>query len=147
LDTITFPISINTIVCFGLGTPASPYENVRHRSNIQHAAVESLMEILNKRNGTHIRCYAQDPDYDESDKELLKAIGIEVIEDPKGFLEVDGNTLVVTVAPNIAVRQIVADLQWPAAMLWNTVGSMDIEMETWDKVLSGNDVEKIGDRW
>jgi len=138
LDSITFPVSINKIVCFGLGTMAHPYENKRPRSNIQHAAVESLMEILKKRHGDDIRCYAQDPAYVDSDKALLESIGIETIEDPKGFLEVDGKTLVVSVAPNVCVRQIVADLQWPGAMLWNTVQSAGIEKEKWDKTLSGN---------
>ena len=96
------------------------------------------MGYLTKKNGGDIRCYAQDPAYVDSDKELLKTIGIETIEDPKGFLEVDEKTLVVSVAPNVAVRQIVADLKWPGAMLWNTVKSMEIEKEKWDKTLSGN---------
>jgi hypothetical protein len=141
LDGITFPISINKIVCFGLGTMTHPQEFGKPRSGIQHAAVESLMEILRKRNGEDIRCYAQDPAYFDSDKAFLESIGIETVEDPKGFLEVDGKTLVVTVASNICVRQIVADLQWPGAMLWNTVGSADIEKEKWGKTLSGNWVE------
>ena len=44
-----------------------------------------------------IRCYAQDPAYDAVDCEFLASIGITVVDDPKGFLEVDANTLVVSV--------------------------------------------------
>jgi hypothetical protein len=146
LNAVTFSISINKIVCFGLGSLAHPREDTRPRSNIQHAAVESMMEILKEKTGGGVRCLAQEPAYLDSDKELLKTIGIETIEDPNGFLEVDGNTLVISAAPNVCVRQIVADLQWPGAMLWNTVKSMDVEMEKWDKALAGNSVERVGDR-
>jgi SRR1 len=135
LDAITFPASINKIVCFGLGPPSSPHKHGRRRSNIQHAAVESIMENL-KRN-SDIYCYAQDPAYVDIDKEVLKSIGIETIEDPKGFLEIDENTFIISISPNVPVRQIVSDLQRPAAMLWDTVGSMKDEKENWDKALKG----------
>jgi hypothetical protein len=135
---IMFDSSINKIVCFGLGAISNPDEPSRRRSNIQHAAVKSIMEFWKQRNGGEdIRCYAQDPAYVDSDKEVLKSIGIETIEDPKGFFEVDEKTLVVSVSPNAPVRQIVADLQSPGAMLWDTVKSIEIEHELWKETLKG----------
>jgi hypothetical protein len=123
LDKITFP-TINKIVCFALGTPSNFDQRESRRSNIQHAAVESLIEILNEKTGGNkvITCYAQEPLYNHSDRELLRTIGIEAIDDPEGpegFLKVDENTLVVSISPNVPVRQIVADLVWPGAMLWD----------------------------
>ncbi|KAL4907694.1 hypothetical protein BDW74DRAFT_147977 [Aspergillus multicolor] len=70
---------------------------------------------------TEIKCYAQDPAYNETDQALLRSIGIEPLDDPKGFLAIDEETVVLSVSPNIPVKQIVADVQWPGAMLWNTV--------------------------
>ena len=90
---------------------------------------------MKKRTGEDIRCYAQDPSYLDCDKEFLKTICIDTIEDPKGFLEVDEKTLVVSVSPDVPVKQIVADLQRPAAMLWDTVGSMEDERAMWLKIL------------
>jgi hypothetical protein len=135
LDKITFP-SINKIVCFALGAPSNFDQRESRRSNIQHAAVESLIEILNEKAGGNkvITCYAQEPLYNHSDRELLRTIGIETIDDPEGpegFLKVDENTLVVSISPNVPVRQIIADLVWPGAMLWDTVKSMDNKREEW----------------
>jgi hypothetical protein len=138
LDKIAFP-PINKIICFALGTPSNLDDEGRRRSNIQHAAVESLIQILREKTGGNkvISCYAQEPLYDNSDRALLKTIDIEKMDDPEGpegFLEVDENTLVVSMGANIPVRMVVADLVWPAAMLWDTVQSIDTTREQWKSV-------------
>lgn len=79
-----------------------------------------------------IRCYAQDPAYSEADWSLLRSIGIQPLDDPKGFLEIDEETLVFSVSPNVPVKQIVADVQWPGAMIWNTVAEEEREAR-WEK--------------
>jgi hypothetical protein len=130
VDSITFPVKVTKIVCFGLGSLA------RSRANTQHAAVESLISYFKGKTGHDVRCYAQDPAYSDIDKEFLKkTTGIDVIEDPKAFLEVNENTFVISVSPDVPVRQIVSDLQRPAAMLWNTVGSMEGEIQSWEEIL------------
>ncbi|KAE8312704.1 hypothetical protein BDV41DRAFT_577397 [Aspergillus transmontanensis] len=94
------------------------------RTHTQHAAVETMVASLAKRglNGSQeIKCYAQDLEYDEVDQEFLRSIGITTLKGPKGFLEVDEHTLVFSVCPDIPVKQIVTDLHWPAAMIWDTV--------------------------
>ncbi|KAL4816063.1 hypothetical protein BDW67DRAFT_185204 [Aspergillus spinulosporus] len=79
-----------------------------------------------------IKCYAQDPAYSEADWSLLRSIGIQPLDDPKGFLEIDEETLVFSVSPNVPVKQIVADVQWPGAMIWNTVAEEEREAR-WEK--------------
>ncbi|KAM3505159.1 hypothetical protein MY10362_003103 [Beauveria mimosiformis] len=124
---------IRKIVCFGLGrldewektTREGLLESVRC-SAFQHAAALTMAAALTTTAtvaaiGEAVRCYAQDPAYAAEEKKLLAALGFTVLEDPKGFLEVDEATLVFSVIPNIPVRQVVADMGWPAAMVWNRI--------------------------
>ncbi|KAM3519046.1 hypothetical protein NHJ13051_007767 [Beauveria bassiana] len=125
---------IRKIVCFGLGrldgwektTREKLLASVR-RSAFQHAAALTMAAALTATTtaaaagDTTVQCYAQDPAYAAEEKKLLAALGFTVLEDPKGFLEVDEATLVFSVTPNIPVRQVVADMGWPAAMVWNRI--------------------------
>ncbi|EJP68620.1 uncharacterized protein BBA_02622 [Beauveria bassiana ARSEF 2860] len=126
---------IRKIVCFGLGrldgwektTREKLLASVR-RSAFQHAAALTMAAALTTTTATAaaagettVQCYAQDPAYAAEEKKLLAALGFTVLEDPKGFLEVDEATLVFSVTPNIPVRQVVADMGWPAAMVWNRI--------------------------
>jgi hypothetical protein len=74
----------------------------------------------------------EDPVYDAIDKEFLRSIGITPL-DPKGFLEVDSKTLVFSVSPNVPVKQIITDVQWPGALLWDTVKPEREEKAQWTK--------------
>lgn len=89
---------------------------------------DSGMEV----DGDEVKCYAQDPAYNDVDQALLRGIGIEPLDDPKGFLEIDEDTLVFSVSPNVPVKQVVADVQWPGAMIWNTV-SLEEKEARWEK--------------
>lgn len=68
-----------------------------------------------------IPCFAQDPVCKKNDIVAAGEHGIKIVEDPDAFLEVDESTVVVTVAPDIAVRQIVFDIARPAVLIWNKV--------------------------
>ncbi|KAF7591027.1 hypothetical protein BBP40_002045 [Aspergillus hancockii] len=128
LATLQTTATIHKIVCFGLGSLGRLCGYYCTRAHTQHAAVETMVASLAKRGlngGQEIKCYAQDPVYDEIDKECLTSIGITPLDDPKGFLEVDQHTLVFSVSPNVPVKQIIADLERPAAMVWNTVSPLD----------------------
>ncbi|THD00079.1 hypothetical protein EYZ11_000404 [Aspergillus tanneri] len=151
LSTLTLSVPVNKIVCFALGSlasrsdshPSGSSDEDWHvtRAHAQHAAIESMVSVLSARGMVQsegVRCFAQDPAYDAVDKEFLREIGIVVLEDPKGFLEVDSNTLVFSVSPNVPVKQIVADLQWPAAMVWNTVSLAEKEDKTWVRNVKKN---------
>ncbi|RDW87107.1 uncharacterized protein DSM5745_03749 [Aspergillus mulundensis] len=89
---------------------------------------------------TEIKCYAQDPAYNDTDQALLRSIGIQPLDDPKGFLAIDEETLVFSVSPNVPVKQIVADVQWPGAMLWNTVCAEERDSKWEKKVRDGEEV-------
>lgn len=69
---------------------------------------------------TRMRCFAQNPDYSESDKRFLAAIGVAVVPDPYGFLEIDDTTLVISLNPKISVREVISEIAMPAVLLCNT---------------------------
>jgi hypothetical protein len=88
---------------------------------------------------SNIKVYAQDPAYTDVDIALLHSIGITPLDDPKGFLEIDAETLVFSVSPNVPVKQVVADVCWPAAMIWNTVMPEEKENVRWEKQVRGGE--------
>ncbi|KAI0096427.1 hypothetical protein GGR51DRAFT_29692 [Nemania sp. FL0031] len=95
-----------------------------HRSAVQHAFILTIRDFLAKRGSArefNINCYAQDPLYTTVDKQVLQKAGITILDDPRGFLEIDGTTAVFSQAPDIPVRQITADITKPAMMIWNKV--------------------------
>ncbi|EAW11002.1 SRR1 family protein [Aspergillus clavatus NRRL 1] len=143
LATLALTRPIKKIVCFALGTMDRLNTRCATRSHMQHAAVETVAEALKKRQNhrsDEIQCFAQDPAYDDVDLELLRIIGITRLEDPKGFLEIDEATFVFSVSPNVPVKQIVADVQWPAAMLWNTVRPCEPDVAKWQKRVKNGEI-------
>lgn len=133
---------VKKIVCFGLGSlhwDERYAPDQRATSFVQHAAIKTLQDFFNssdvgpnvqtdvhKDRKQPVRVLIQDPWYSDVDKAFLTKTGFSVIENPKGFLEVDDHSLVFSVSPNVPVKQIVADMARPAAMLWNTVEEENI---------------------
>ncbi|KAL1842122.1 hypothetical protein VTJ49DRAFT_6001 [Mycothermus thermophilus] len=66
-------------------------------------------------------CIVQDPVYTPVDKQVLAEAGITVVDDPRAFLAVDEASVLVSINPDVPVRQIVADIARPAVMVWNRV--------------------------
>ena len=98
----------------------------------EHALVLSLRDFFARRSpATTVRCYAQDPMYEDVDREVLGELGMTVLDNPRGFLEVDGSTVVFAQAPEVAVRQIVADIARPALMIWDKVCDIPREGMAW----------------
>ncbi|KAJ0416955.1 hypothetical protein BJY00DRAFT_303772 [Aspergillus carlsbadensis] len=149
---------VRKIVAFGLGT-LTGLENEFHSSRAlaQHAALGSMVDVLAKRRlqsspnqtptpndttsstNAGIKVYVQDPAYTDVDISLLHSLGITPLDDPKGFLEIDAETLVFSVSPNVPVKQVVADVCWPAAMIWNTVMPEEKENVRWEKQVRGGE--------
>lgn len=100
-------------------------DKVRHRSIVQHALILTIRDCLTKHiqsdNLGIVECYVQDPTYTSTDRQVLEDYGITVLDDPRGFLEIDEETIVLSHAPDIPVRQITADLTRPAMMIWDKV--------------------------
>lgn len=88
----------------------------------EHALVLSIRDFFTRHSPTTtVRCYTQDPIYEDIDREVLEELGMIVLDHPRGFLEVDESTAVFSLAPGIAIRQIVADIARPALMIWDRV--------------------------
>ncbi|KAL4955089.1 hypothetical protein BDW69DRAFT_193524 [Aspergillus filifer] len=135
---------VRKIVGFGLGSLSCLADEFHSmRAHAQHAAVRTMARVLS--NGAahsdlgDIRCFVQDPAYTEVDTSLLRTLGIEPLDDPKGFLEIDDETLVFSVSPNVPVKQIVADVAWPGLMVWNTVSLEEKEAQWEKKVRDGEE--------
>jgi hypothetical protein len=91
-------------------------------------AVRDLLQAAAADAGrSKVECYAQDPAYMEVDKRLLGEEGVTVLEDPRGFLEVDDTSVVISTSPNVPVRQIVADIARPAVLIWDEVDQVEDE--------------------
>ncbi|KAF2092509.1 hypothetical protein NA57DRAFT_82225 [Rhizodiscina lignyota] len=118
------------VIGLGLGTPdqcdgKGPF--------FQHAAIVTIAEVLKEKGGREAACmsFCQDPAYSSTDKELLEDLNVTVLESPMGFLEIDSNSIVVSISPNVPVKQIVADdrSHWPAMMIWARIDSTEQEKE------------------
>lgn len=114
----TIPLGIQKIVAFACGSPsAAP----RPASFLQHILILSLKDILSSVTGAEIQCFAQDPIYSAIDKQLLCQHGISVVVHPQGFLHVDNSSIVISIAPNIPVKQIITELARPAVIIWDRI--------------------------
>ena len=127
---ISIPSQISKIVGFACGTLLSScQEQAADRVVFQHALILTLRDIVTNKQveSDPIRCHAQDPAYTEIDNSVLEGHGITVLKDPKGFLEVDDSTVVVSCAAAIPVKQIVSDLARPAVIVWDRVSEDEPE--------------------
>lgn len=134
------------IVCFGLGNlegsssvhgldGISSCDGLPHRGAMtQHAAALTMATVLGERFGSGpLAVLAQDPAYTSLEKPLLENAGIKVVDGygSLAFTHVDANTIVFSCHPNIPVKQIVADIARPAAMIWNRVKAAEEEKSEW----------------
>jgi len=120
---------INKIVAFACSTLSLRDQDegleesiLTRRAAYQHALILTLQTILleadSQYHSVSITCYAQDPLYTTSDKTVLKNHSITILDDPRGFLEVDESTIVISIAPNVPVKEIITDIARPVMMIW-----------------------------
>ena len=62
-------------------------------------------------------CFSQEPFYTTHDKQFLRSIGIEPVDDPDGFLSVDSRSLVCEWCTYESVVRKISERPWPAAMI------------------------------
>ncbi|KAK4182845.1 hypothetical protein QBC35DRAFT_509213 [Podospora australis] len=116
-----FP-TVKKIVAFACGSllwDAEALGGATH-SLPQHALALFVRDYFSEKQGGAVQCFAQEPDYQDADCEILEEVGVTVLEDPWGFIEVDDETVVLAFSPDVPVRQIVADLARPGLMFWNS---------------------------
>lgn len=103
---------IRKVVAFACG-PMSYSDRFPQRGALQHALILTLRDII----GQHVECFAQDPAYADADKKVLQHEGIQVVDDPRGFLEVDEHSAMISVAPNVPVQSIICEIAKPSLMI------------------------------
>lgn len=110
------------VVIIAGGTMTAHYDDEDHvRIFNQHGLVVLLGRLLAKRNpGVKIELFAQDPAYKGFDNDLLKDQGVKVVHDPRGFLEIDESTIVISIYFP-ATRSVIADIARPAAIICDTM--------------------------
>ncbi|KAK9787177.1 hypothetical protein SCARD494_10707 [Seiridium cardinale] len=156
LSGLTYIPKAKRVVCFGLGRldrnfDASGSDELaacdglpRYRTMTQHSAALTLAAVLGERSGSGpLPVFVQDPDYSSEHREMLRDAGMEVVGGygSLAFTYVDDETVVLTCAPGIPVRQIVADIARPAAMIWDPELSVGGEERGWEvEIVNG---EKI----
>jgi hypothetical protein len=105
---------VDQIICFGLDRPVSQssYPRELRRSYVQHLAACTLRDLFAaKQSGAAPKIYAKDPAYRPSDTAYLaEHFDISVVADAEGLKALNGNTFVVSVSPNVPVRQIALDM-------------------------------------
>ncbi|KAI0429362.1 hypothetical protein F5Y09DRAFT_342795 [Xylaria sp. FL1042] len=103
--------------------PEVEEEVMVERSVDQYAFISTLQDLIAELLGIDPRvgpkCIVQDPALSEIDAAALVQLGMQVLDDPDGFLELDETSFLVTVAPCIPVKQIVADIARPVGMIWD----------------------------
>ena len=117
----TAPRNITKVVGFACGSLAAqdPQDRQAVRSATQHALLLTIQDILREPGRqAQIPCFVQDPGYTAVDKDVLGTSGITVLDDPMGFVEVDDESVLVSIHPNCPVKEIVHDLAKPALIIW-----------------------------
>jgi hypothetical protein len=114
---------INRIVGFACGSLTQS----RPRAAFQHALLVTAKEWLENRDkqlqDEAPTFYLQDPDYTTVDKKILaEDYGFKVVPEPDGFLEVDERSIVLSIAPTIPIKYIIAGIASPAIVIWLPMG-------------------------
>jgi len=118
LASLKLPFGLSKVIAFALGSVGGDFRASR-QSSIQHALLLSLRRGLSNSTQTpELECFSQEPGYSDQDKQVLQASGVKILEDPMGFLEVDETSVILSIAPNVPVKQIITDLGRPAIMIW-----------------------------
>ncbi|KAJ5272757.1 hypothetical protein N7478_007882 [Penicillium angulare] len=100
------------IIGFACGSLALPNN---HHVSVQTALLVTVKNWLKERvDNSDVSSYIQDPMNTSVDKEVLADFDFEMIDDPRGWLEVDERSFVLSVAPNVPVKEIIVDTARPA---------------------------------
>ncbi|RYO84961.1 hypothetical protein DL764_009248 [Monosporascus ibericus] len=116
--------SITKIICFGLGDFHRDLHSIINRSSLHHAAALTVAQQVRDKTKKPIPLFTQDPAYCDGPKEVLKNHGFHVYEGAarftRGFVDIDENTLVMSMFPTAPVREIIADFNFrPTVLICN----------------------------
>jgi hypothetical protein len=132
---------VTKIVCFGLGDmnfkppdwwriqnnskPEDQREletSVVEAALIHHAIALTMADVIRscaKTKDKGVRILTQDPNYSDETKDMLQRIGFEVVGEygAGGFAELDSESVVFSAFAKAPVKQIIADLARPVAII------------------------------
>lgn len=134
LEQIPATKKVKKIICFGLGDICrNPPEWAARQialkdqdvgifvrgSIVQHSIALTLRQICHDMTGNNVQLLAQDPDYTDEAKDILKSYGFSIVGNfgAGGFAEVDDDTLVFSVFVDAPVKQIIADIARPQMII------------------------------
>ena len=131
LQSMNTSIQTSKVVAFACGSieRRSQLPPVSLRSEYQHALILTLRRHFNGdiSAGNQLPCYAQDPDYTTLDESVLAEHRIAVVDDPEGYQVVDDSSVVLSISPDVPVRQKVFDLARPAILIWDRMRDIGSE--------------------
>lgn len=64
-----------------------------------------------------VRCFSQEPEYTSLDKEFLRSIGVEPVDDPDGFFTIGSNSVVCEWATYDCIIRKISERPWPAVLI------------------------------
>ncbi|KAI0601727.1 hypothetical protein F4775DRAFT_604616 [Biscogniauxia sp. FL1348] len=131
--------NVKSIVCFGLSslTLDTPLPGVIPRSATRYAAVFLIAKYISERLGKTVFVHSQEPFADDTTILLLREYGIFTYEGhirfTHGFVDINDNTLVVSLRPDSPVRSVVADIARPPIMICDGYfkGNKEEELKFW----------------
>ncbi|KAI0379264.1 hypothetical protein F5Y04DRAFT_283047 [Hypomontagnella monticulosa] len=123
LNSLEIPFTLDKVVAFALGGPTLG-PNIDARSITQHALVSTIHSTLLQRGvlSKTSKRYVQDPAYNRTEKDVLVSEGFTILDDPEGFLTMDDSSILVSISPNVPVKQIVTDICRPGIIIWDKGG-------------------------
>jgi hypothetical protein len=118
LAAVKTPLVLDKVIGVALGPLI--LRTVNGDSIIQHALISAIDSILHQRGvlSASSKRYVQDPIYTQQDRDVLCSAGFTVLDDPQAFLTLDDSSVLVSIDPDIPVKQIVVDICRPGIIIW-----------------------------
>jgi hypothetical protein len=109
-------VAISNVVCLGLGTLQDWKLQSRRTSHVQLAALQTITAVLGIES---VPRFAQEPHFTELDKQFMKSMNYEIVEDPEAFSKISENSLVYAVHCYPALYQSIGRQGRPALLIGN----------------------------
>ncbi|KAI0097356.1 hypothetical protein GGR51DRAFT_553120 [Nemania sp. FL0031] len=118
---------------------------LNHDSVLQHILLSAIHSNFIEHNVLSVssKRYVQDPAYSQQHRDALFLAEFTVLEDPHAFLALDNSSVLLSINPDIPVKQIVADICCPGVIIWtkkvdDSVLRTDPESSRVDKLIEQN---------
>jgi hypothetical protein len=112
-------MKVDNVVVLGLGSLQSARREGRRASATQLAALQTLTKTLGEEK--ELKVILQEPQFTALDKEFLKSLGYEVVEDPAAFSQITESSLVYAIHCYAQVYKAVSKGSRPAVLIGTDV--------------------------